>query len=312
MPQIQTTTSTATTQSHTFPDTGFGGPGSGVVGPQIGDRVNSHPPTTTSRNEWTVFQLRGLLGGSHVSLEQLLQASENLRRMSLTQLVGNPEHLDQLVQQMVHHGLLATGEERPFKQTTILATIADLLDPRTTGGDVVRALSPQTKALVEQLVGAFDAEQSLPELMEDAASESRVPLQRARLLLQHIPGFEMSQPSQSFQDIFSRLVPLAEGARAFMVSHGETAPAVGSMEHPPLGGASTEGSLVDLSIRMVAQFETTRERLMDGLRQGEDLSQESLMLLEAELKNISSMIAAFQAILEDEHEQRRRAAESIA
>jgi hypothetical protein len=240
-----------------------------------------------------------------LSVENMVRVAEMLSQLSEAELFSaGPEGVNRLVQQLVQQALLARGPGRDVQRGVALAAVAELLDPREAGPDVVRSLSPQTKASVERLVGEMDRARSLPELESHLRNDTQVVSQRALDVIYEIPGFDPKAPDTGFEAVFARLVPMAMAARE---------PAATAETGAPVGGPPRHSSrLVDRALRIVGQLEATRELMMDSLRTGQDLSQESLMVMEAELKNVSSLIAAFQAILEDEHEQRRRAAESIA
>jgi hypothetical protein len=242
----------------------------------------------------------------------MVRVAEMLSQLSEAELFSaGPEGVNRLVQQLVQQALLARGPGRDVQRGVALAAVAELLDPREAGPDVVRSLSPQTKASVERLVGEMDRARSLPELESHLRNDTQVVSQRALDVIYEIPGFDPKAPDTGFEAVFARLVPMAEAAQPQRMAARE--PAATAETGAPVGGPPRHSSrLVDRALRIVGQLEATRELMMDSLRTGQDLSQESLMVMEAELKNVSSLIAAFQAILEDEHEQRRRAAESIA
>ncbi|HJL42760.1 MAG TPA: hypothetical protein RMG48_15750 [Myxococcales bacterium LLY-WYZ-16_1] len=247
-----------------------------------------------------------------LSVENMVRVAEMLSQLSEAELFSaGPEGVNRLVQQLVQQALLARGPGRDVQRGVALAAVAELLDPREAGADVVRSLSPETKASVERLVGEMDRARSLPDLESQLRNDTQVASQRALDVIYEIPGFDPKAPDTGFEAVFARLVPMAEAAQPQRMVARESA-ATADNGAPVAGPPRHSSRLVDRALRIVGQLEATRELMMDSLRTGQDLSQESLMVMEAELKNVSSLIAAFQAILEDEHEQRRRAAESIA
>lgn len=239
-------------------------------------------------------QVSNVLDRQRLSPSQMLWVAESLRRMDADALLADgPAALDRVMHRLAQHGAMAAGPDQVEMMAMAASAAAHVLDPLGSGEAAVGALSETTRGAIDRLVEGLDARITPGDLQNRLTQQGGLHAERALTVLQNLPGTSFDAPPSSFREIFERIL---SGLR------------------PTSGGdASPRGaSMTDTLVGLVEMEELLQEEVIEMLSSSDQLGQATIMTAENILKTSNNKIRALQAVAEEEHEMRKRAAESIS